>query len=460
MVPMKHVLYVANPFPPTATGGNARHLRFLRYLPSYDWEATVLTVRTQGPVPDPPEVRIERAPAIDPERLYALGRRVMGPMRGRRPAPATPPADAPAAAASAETRPAAAPPAGAPDGAAPGPARATKFRHTSRRGPIEEWLQVPDASVSWVVPAVALGRRLLREQRYDAVFSSHPRGSAHLVAAELARRSGLPWVADYRDPWRTNQFRRYPTRLHEALNVRLESWALAHASAVTAVNEPMAADLRRLYPALAATTSVIPNGYDPDEEIDDVDLGPGFWIVHTGRIDARTEQTAAFLEAFAALPDDVHVFFVGAAGPEITARAASLGVAHRVRVEQFAPRARARGLQRAADALLLITGRAPESLSSKLLEYLASERPVFAVTSPQSAARALIDEARALIDEARGGRCASPDEPLGPALAAFVADARAGRLPATDPAVVRRFDGRELTGLLASLLDGLSGHHG
>ena len=439
MVPMKRLLYVANPFPPTATGGNARHLRFLRYLPTYGWEATVLTVRTQGPVPDPPDVRIERAPALDPELLYALGRRVMGPMRGRRPAP-------PAAATT--------PPPGATQGAAAADAApATRFRHTSRRGPIEEWLQVPDAYVSWIVPAVALGRRLLHEQPYDAVFSSHPRGSAHLVAAELARQSGLPWVADYRDPWRTNQFRRYPTRFHEALNVRLESWALAHASAVTAVNEPMAADLRRLYPALAAATSVIPNGYDADEEIDEVDLGPGFWIVHTGRIYARTEQTAAFLEAFAALPDDVHVFFVGAAGPEITARAASLGVAHRVRVEQFAPRARARGLQRAADALLLITGRAPESLSSKLLEYLASERPVFAVTSPRSAAHTLIGEAR-------GGRCASPDEPLGPPLAAFVADARAGRLAATDPAVVRRFDGRKLTGLLATLLDGLAEHRG
>ena len=391
MVPMKRVLYVANPFPPTATGGNARHLRFLRYLPSYDWEATVLTVRTQGPVPDPPDVRIERAPAIDPERLYALGRRVMGPMRGRRPAPTTPPADAPAAAASAETRPAATPPAGPPDGAVPGPAGATKFRHTSRRGPIEEWLQVPDAYVSWVVPAVALGRRLLREQRYDAVFSSHPRGSAHLVAAALARRSGLPWVADYRDPWRTNQFRRYPTRLHEALNVRLESWALAHASAVTAVNEPMAADLRRLYPALAATTSVIPNGYDPDEEIDDVDLGPGFWIVHTGRIYARTEQVGRVPRGVRSPSRRRPRLLRGRRRPRDHRSRRVSGRGHRVRVEQFAPRARARGLQRAADALLLITGRAPESLSSKLLEYLASERPVFAVTSPQSAARALID---------------------------------------------------------------------
>ena len=422
---MKRLLYVANPFPPMASGGNARHLRFVRYLPEFGWEATVLAVRTDGPVPDPPGVRIVRAAGLDPEAVYGLARKLAGPMRTRQPA-AGAGAAAPAA----------------PDG----------FQ-TSRRGRIDDWLQVPDSYVGWVPPAVLAGRRLLRHERFDALFSSHPRGSSHLVAAALASASGLPWVADYRDPWRTNQFRHYPTRWHRALNVRLETWALAQARAVTAVNEPMAADLRRLYPGLAPATSVIPNGYDPEEPVDDIDLGPGFWIVHTGRVYARTEQVTAFLEALAALPDDVHAYFLGAGGPELEARAATLGVAARVCFEPFAPRSRALGLQRAAGALLLITGRAPESLSSKLPEYLDSGRPVLAMTSTRSAAHALVTEAGA-------GRCVAPDEPLGPALAAFVADAVAGRLPAADRDVVRRFDGRALTGQLAALLDDLTAHRG
>jgi hypothetical protein len=65
-----------------------------------------------------------------------------------------------------------------------------------------------------------------------------------------------------------------------------------------------------------------------------------------------------------------------------------------------------------------------------------------------------------LIDEAAGGRCAAPDEPLSPALATFVADARAGRLPPARADVVRRYDGRELTQQLAAVLDGLTGDHG
>ena len=124
-----------------------------------------------------------------------------------------------------------------------------------------------------------------------------------------------------------------------------------------------------------------------------------------------------------------------------------------MRVEHFAPRARARGVQRAADALLLITGRAPESMSSKLSEYLVAGAPVFAVTPSDSAAGRLIGEAAA-------GRCTSPDEPLGPALAAFVDDVRAGRLPAPDPDVVARYDGRALTRRLAEVLDGLADRRG
>ncbi len=417
---MKRLLYIANPFPPSESGGTARHLRFLRYLPACGWQPTVLTVRAQGPVSDPPDVRIERAGALDLERLYALARRVAGPKRGQ-------------------------PVAGTATTAA-----APSQRHrTSRRGAIEEWLQIPDVYVSWIVPAVLLGRRLLREQRYDAIFSSYPRGSAHLVAAELAKESGIPWVADYRDPWRTYEFRHYPTRWHKALNEWLESRALSQASAVTVINEPMADEMRRLHPGQAAMTTVIPNGYDPEEEIDEVDLGRGFWIVYTGRVYGRSEQVNRFLDAFAALPDDVHILFLGVGGSEITARCAALGIADRVLIEPFAPRARALGVQRAADALLLITGLQRGTMTGKVFEYLASERPVFAQTPRDSVARELIDEADA-------GRCVAPDEPLGPALAAFVADVRGGRLKPPNLAVVHRFDGRVLTRQLAEILDSLA----
>ena len=154
--------------------------------------------------------------------------------------------------------------------------------------------------------------------------------------------------------------------MHEAADARLERHALRRAALLTAVNQPMLDVLVARHPHLAGRAHVLPNGFDPQEEAAEVALGAGFWLVHTGRLYGREEQTSAFLRAFATLPEDVHVLFVGAAGARIGAEAAALGVRERVRVEPYAPHALALGYQRAADALLLVNGRRPESMSSKV----------------------------------------------------------------------------------------------
>ena len=75
---------------------------------------------------------------------------------------------------------------------------------------VNRWVAVPDPYFAWVGPAVLKGREILRRERFDAIFSSSPRPSVHLVAAILAEHAGVPWLADYRDPWSTYQFRRVP----------------------------------------------------------------------------------------------------------------------------------------------------------------------------------------------------------------------------------------------------------
>ena len=421
----KKLLMVANYFPPMASGGIARQLRFLRYLPEFGWTATVLSCRAKGPVPDPEGVRIVRAAAPGPESLYALGRRI-------RPANARPGATgAPQPGASG------APGSGAPAG-----------RRLVRRAWVNDWFFVPDEYVGWIVPGIIKGRRLLREERYDAILSSYPRGSTHLIAAALAAGSGLPWLADYRDPWPTHQFRRPPTALHRRAHFWLEGWALRHAGAATASNEPIADDLRRRYPTLAANVHVLPNGFDRAEPVDQISLGEGFWLVHTGRVYSRGHKVMRLLDALAALPDDVRMRFVGVDGPQIVARAEALGIAGRVSVEPFVQRPRALGYQRAADALVLITGDAPEALSSKIYEYLVAAKPVFAMTPPHSCAARLLDSTG-------GGVVADPAAPLADELARFVAGVRSGERRGADPGTLERYDGRRLTGELSALLDAL-----
>ena len=436
---MKRLLMIANPFPPMASAGNARLLRFLRHLPTEGWQTTVLTAKAKGPVPVPEGVRVERAAAPGPESLYTLARRLRPSRQGGESAGAT------------DTRVTSA---GAADGARAGGERGSGERapqaltagRSRRSGPINDWFLIPDPYAGWISPATRRGRRLLAEQPYDAIFSSSPRPSVHVVAARLAGHSNVPWLADYRDPWTTYQFRRYPTPLHRTLHQKLERWALGKAAHVTAVNQPIIDALVARDASLTGRTTVLPNGYDLDEPADAVDLGAGFWFVHTGRLYGREPQVRAFLDALAALPDDVGVLFVGLHSPFVSDHARSLGIEDRVRVEPYVPHARALGCQRTADAVLLVNGRRPESMSSKVFEYLVSGRPIFAISPQQSAARELFADTG-------GATCVLPDDEMKTPLADFVGGVRAGTLRGAEREPVSRYDAGTLTAELAALLE-------
>ena len=160
---------VANPYPPMASAGTTRVVRFLRHLPDEGWEPSVLTATATGPATVPPDVRVARAAVPYPRQLLGGGRR--------------------------STR-------------------------------VNRWVAVPDPYFAWVGPAVLKGREIFKREQFDVILSSSPRASAHLVAAVLSDHAHVPWLADYRDPWSTYQFRKYPTAAHRAAHARLEAWAL------------------------------------------------------------------------------------------------------------------------------------------------------------------------------------------------------------------------------------------
>jgi glycosyltransferase involved in cell wall biosynthesis len=387
---VKRLLVVANPFPPQASAGTARVLRFLRHLPDHGWEATVLTAEAQGPAPTPEFVRVVRTPTLAPRALLRGG----------------------------------------------------------RRAKLTGWLFVPDPYAPWIPTAVAAGRRLLAAEPFDAVFSSHPRASTHVVASCLARGRGLPWLADYRDRRFANDVRPYPTAAHAAAMRRLEAHVLRSAAAVSAINQPILDDLVAHHPRLGGRGHVLPNGYDELETAEPVDLGAGFWIVYTGRLYRRERVVESFLAALAALPDDVKVLFVGDA-PRVVPVAERLGIAHRVRVEPLVPLGVALGYQRAASALLLITHERPESMSSKVFEYLRSGRPVFAITGPETAAARVLGTVG-------GAVTVSHDGDMRTALGGLVAAVRAGAPPVADAAALARYDIASVTAELAAVLDRLA----
>jgi hypothetical protein len=59
----------------------------------------------------------------------------------------------------------------------------------------------PDSHKGWYRPAILKGRELFRWGSFDLVFASGPPWTSLRVGAALASENGVPFVADYRDPW-------------------------------------------------------------------------------------------------------------------------------------------------------------------------------------------------------------------------------------------------------------------
>lgn len=283
-----------------------------------------------------------------------------------------------------------------------------------REGPLEEraeprkWTNyiVPDpTALSWFPQALVHLMRLIRSDRPDAVVTTSGPESSHLLGL-VASSFGIRWVADYRDGWLRDV--RHPRALRP-IDDALERLIARRSTVVTAVNEAIASEIEDRHKLPAFTIS---NGFDrtaiacaADER---TTLDPArFSLVHTGQLalDAagpvvhRGRHARAFLDALELLlerdPELAGRFELVLAGPvsdaerELMTRG-ELGKI--VRVLGQLPRARALGLQQAANGLLLIPGSAGAT-TAKVFEYLAARKPIFALTEPDSVAAELLGEA-------------------------------------------------------------------
>ena len=313
--------------------------------------------------------------------------------------------------------------------------------YSGRPHPLSRLLVPEPLVAAWAPFARARALRLARARRFDAVITTSPPESAHLVGRALARR-GVTWVADVRDAWTFEPLRPpFPTGLQRRLDRWLERRWLGSADAVVCVSEPAAEDLRR---RAIAEPVLIPNGWDPElapTEGAHVPAEAPFdpervSLLYTGRFGSYGRDPAPLVEALALLardePDAAARLELVIAGPltEAEAELFARDVAPaRVVLAGSMPRDRAVALQRAADALLLVAQPArSQLLNIKLFEYLASGRPILALAAGTDAGRVVAEI---------GGEVVPADDraAIAAALARLVRDG----ITAPDPAAVRPY---------------------
>ena len=409
----KRVLVLAYFFPPIGGAGVQRTLKALKYLPSHGWSATVVTTASRAyPASDPslaeeipPGTRVVRA--AEPALWRMLVTAALLACR---------------------------------------PLRATRLR------PLIAW---PDRQLPWSPFALLAAYREIRRARPDVIYSTAPPHTAHIVGWILHRLTGIPLVADFRDEWSTNPHADDPA-LVTRMSRRTERAIASAAARVTVV-----ADWFDIAGADPEGVTVIPNGVDEDDYPAGgapAPRGDGrLRISHVGTLygDRDCGPVLAALGRLVAAGriarDDVELRIVGNDWLEdldarVPVRLSKTGyVDHRAAVAEM----------READALLLYV--APTSLapSGKLFEYLASERPILCVTSPDNLAARLVREWDAGLWAAPGD-----GEAIEQAILALVERHRAGTLgPA--PEVRRRtleaYSRRAMAARLAGVLEKAAG---
>ena len=282
-------------------------------------------------------------------------------------------------------------------------------------------LVVPDENATWAVTAIPAGIRLVREHGIDVVVSTSPPPSTHLIAAAIARATGVRWVADLRDSLVSHAHRRADTtatKAKAALHERVAKLVASRADAITCVSEAISEETRSLHPRGPVVT--IPNGADFDD-VAGLERQPSerFRITHTGSFFGRRDPRP-FLQALARLRARRRRPLprrLPRRRPRVGRRASISATGSSCC--PYATRAESLALQRDSEALLLLIpeagGRGKGVLSGKVFEYVAVGRPILAAVPPDGAAAELIRETGAGIVAAarrpgrdRGGARGAP----------------------------------------------------
>ncbi len=135
-------------------------------------------------------------------------------------------------------------------------------RHLQVAGRYIGWMARPDRWVSWKFDAVREGLKLIDEYKPEVIWSTYPIATAHLIASALHRKSGIPWVADFRDPMAQEGYPSEPLVRQSYLDI--EADAAAHATYCVFTTPSAARTYQERYPFAANRMVVLENGYDEE----------------------------------------------------------------------------------------------------------------------------------------------------------------------------------------------------
>ena len=424
---MPRVLIITYYWPPSGGSGVQRWVKFVKYLPQEGWEPVVFAPENAAyPALDPslakeiPEsVEVIRGKIWEP---YAAYRKLTG-------------------------------------------AKSTEVTEISSgkktwKQRLSLWIRanlfVPDPRIGWVRPSVKTLKEYLEEHPVDAIVTSGPPHSVHLIGEQLHKATGIPWIPDFRDPWSRMYYLRYlPMTPRTWRKLRAQEQSVLDSCSTVLSCTPL---VQEEFQAMTKTpVACITNGFDQEDFTGPAPEGDGYFnITHTGLFAADgnpftlwkvLEKMAASVPGF---KDELRIRLVGKVDKEVMDAIAAAGLGANVVAIGPSDHATAVKEQRSASLLILPLRNDPlykPILPGKLFEYLASRRPVLGIGQEDGAMARVLFATKAGI---------TADWEESAAMRAFIANAWeqhcSGGVPATT-GDIGPYTRRATTSQLARLLD-------
>ena len=377
---MKRVLIITYYWPPSGGSGVQRWLKMSKYLPENGWQPVIYTTKdAEYPIVDTslekdvvPEVEVIRRPIIEPYTLYKkfLGIKKEDTIKA---------------------------------------GFASEKKKSGWKENLSVWIRgncfIPDARCWWVKPSVRYLKEYLKAHPVDAIISTGPPHSMHLIAMKLKEATGLPWIADFRDPW---------TEIDFYDELRLTSWAdrkqhklehevLTKADKIVTIGWECAKGLGKLG---NRNVRVIPNGYDWDWEtqVQDIALSEKFTITHLGVI-TPSRNAPTLWKALQELKTEIEEFdknltinLIGQVDQSVVGDIRKFGLTNNTQFIPHVPHDEVLRWQQSSQVLLLLVNNSPNAkgiITGKLFEYIASGRPILCIGPEDGDAAKIINEVKA-----------------------------------------------------------------
>ena len=379
---MKKVLIITYYWPPAGGPGVQRVLKFTKYLPEFGWQPLILTVaKGEYPAIDktlekniPKECKVFKTKSREPMALY---KKFIGMEKNEKI-----------------------------------PTAVLADNNPSFKKRMANWIRlnlfIPDAKIGWKKFAVKEGMKIIKNEKPDLIFSSSPPPTVHLIASELANRSNLKWIADFRDPWTDIHYYEEQPRLviTKLKDRRLEQNVLNRADKVTCISK---LDIELDFAKKTDTEKCIniPNGYDDDDFTEmNVFNSPTrkFTILHLGAVN-KERNPEKFFEAVSSLrrkkiinENNFQIIFIGNIEPVVMTTVEKNEIWDLVSYVDYLPHKEALQQTDRANILLLLVTQSKKNrriLPGKTFEYMRTGKFIFALGPEDGEVARIVTETNA-----------------------------------------------------------------